>query len=119
MQKETSQKFGQLREEFRRKVDVITTKKMKYIKSLFVRAENDDHAEEDLQGHRIIKDLKNYVEIAENIYSSLFVLLKYLRNKLPRFLFLSDEQVLNILSKASNPRVKPSITQSLKLKQIF
>lgn len=78
---------------------------MKYIRSLFVRAENEDHAEEDLQGHRVIKELKNFVETAENIYASLFVLLKYIRNKSPRFFFLSDEQVLNILSMASNPKV--------------
>ena len=72
---------------------------------MFVRAENEDHAEEDLQGHRVIKELKNFVETAENIYASLFVLLKYIRNKSPRFFFLSDEQVLNILSMASNPKV--------------
>jgi len=78
---------------------------MKYIRSLFVRSENEDHTEEDLQGTRVIKELKNFVETAENIYASLFELLKTIRKSSPRFFFLSDEQVLNTFSMASNPKV--------------
>ena len=100
------QKFNLIREEFRRKVEMITSKKMKYIKSLFVRTDSEEgHEEENPLGVKIIKELNSYVEHAENVFASLFALLKHIRNKSARFFFMSDEQVLNILSMASEPQV--------------
>lgn len=78
---------------------------MKYIKALFMRGENEDHPDEELLGAKTVKELRNHLELAENIYASLFELLKHIRNKSPRFYFLSDEQVLNILSMVSHPKV--------------
>lgn len=86
---------------------------MKYIKSLFMKSETEEQSDEELQGTKIIKELGGYVELAENVYSSLFVLLKHIRNKSPRFFFLSDEQVLNILSMASDPKVNPNPSSPL------